>query len=380
MPRVRTARRLRSHVRRRSRLLLPAVAVLVAVGVAVFLVARPGPDNPRAGSTELASGSVHIEDRLPRSYRIAYRVEIFSGKEKTTTTSELFVHRPFESRAGDSVEAFTRHAERGSSFFIPPGPTITDRRPDAVLHDAVRDGYADKRELRRVTGRTCRVFRTGAGSTSPSLPPLERVRELTDVCVDEAGLILEEVTYGKGKIIRRSVATSVSEHPRVSDDTFRVPKPKGDPRQVGSVLELEPDSRLPGGTFWELPKSPKGFTFRGRYSVVPAGQPGFTDPLSRGNVITFVSEVWTDGADVLVIEQGATQGSEPFGPDRNARDVKAGKLGRGELRYSMSASEVRFLTGGTRFVTVRGTLAPSKLLAIARSLRGRPEGPLRVKR
>ena len=84
--------------------------------------------------------------------------------------------------------------------------------------------------------------------------------------------------------------------------------------------------------------------------------------------------------DVLVIDQGASRGgNEPFAEDPNARVVGAGDLGRAELIYSLRASQVRALTGGPRFVRVRGTLAPSRLLAIARSLEATKGGPLRVR-
>jgi hypothetical protein len=223
------------------------------------------------------------------------------------------------------------------------------------------------------------VYRIGASSSAPNLPPLREADDVTEVCVDEAGLVLEEVTYDGAEVSRRRVAVDVSERPRVPNDELDVPKPKGDPRQVGSVQQLENDSRLPGETFWVLGEEPKGFRFRGRYSVVPAGQPGFTDPTARGSVITFVSEVWTDGIDILVIDQGATQGDAPFADDPNAKEVDGGELGDGELLYSLFASEARFKMPGTRFVRVRGTLPPSDLVDIARTMEGVPGGPLRVK-
>ncbi len=354
-------------------------AALFAVVALVSWVLRPRSD-PREGSTVVADGRVRVGAPIPPTYRIVYRTEIRSGEDTTVSRSAVLVDRPFASRVGDSVESFARHAERQTSFWIPPGPTAADRRPDAVIDDAVDDGYIRARETRRVAGRLCRVYRAGGGSVSPSLPPLDRAKEFTDVCVDAAGVVLEEVAFSASEeITRRTVATSVTERPRLPERGIKAPKPQGDARTVGSVIELEPDSRLPGGRFWELGDAPKHFTARGRYSVVPAGQPGFTDPTARSSVITFLSEVWTRGPDVFVIEQGATRGSDPFGADPNARDVKVKGLGRGELRYSMTASEVRFDVGGTRFVRVRGTLPPSELLEIARDLRGVDGGPLRVK-
>jgi hypothetical protein len=358
----------------RQGLVAAAIFGLLAVG---SWVVRPRTD-PREGSAVIDSGTVKVGERIPRTYRIVYRThDLATGGP--ATTRELVVHRPFESRTDDGRSAFGRSAVGPASFHVAPGPPSGDLRPDAVLGDAIRNGYAVKRELRRVAGRLCRVYRIGAPSSSTSLPPLARAEDTTDVCVDEAGLVLEEVIYDGDEVGRRRVATSVTEEPRISDDTFDVPKPDADPRQIGSVQELEPDSRLPGGTFWQLPRSPKGFESRGRFAVVPAGQPGFNDPTAHSSVISFVTEVFTDGPDVLLVEQGATQGAAPFADDPDAPDVDIDGVGVGEVLYAMTGSEVRIRTEGSRFVRVRGTLPPSKLLAIARTLEGVDEGPLRVK-
>jgi hypothetical protein len=91
--------------------------------------------------------------------------------------------------------------------------------------------------------------------------------------------------------------------------------------------------------------------------------------MQRSSIIASVDDVWVDGADVLIVEQGGTLGGgEPFSADKNARSVHAGPLGDGELAYTLRSSEVRVRTGGGRFVIVEGTLSPSRLLAVARSL------------
>ena len=352
------------------------LALIALLGIVAYLVLSGG-DDARNGSERLPDGPVTMGRRIPDTYRIEYRVETVIDGKLSVGRSTTQVRRPFEGREDDATTTFARHAIRGSAFWVPPGPPEADRRPDAVLRDAVRDGYADERERRRVAGRTCRVYRIGASSSAPSLPPLRDADDVTDVCVDEAGLILEEVTFQGDEVSRRRVAASVSERP--SGRELDVAKPKGDPRQVGSVQQMQDDSRLPGGTFWELEESPDDFEFGGRYSVIPAGQPGFTDPTARGSVITFVSEVWTRGPDVFVIDQGATQGDPPFGEDPDARSIETDELGEGELLYSLFASEARFKLKGTRFVRVRGTLPPSELLEIARELEGVPGGPLRLK-
>ena len=341
----------------------------------VRTVSRP---DQRAGSVELSGGDVDISARVPRAYRIVYRVETTTKDGLTEQTEEALVRRPFASRLTTrdqaktplvTVSAFGVYSLSDQAFFVQPGAPDPDRRPAAVLPEAVRDGYAQRREVRRVAGRMCRVFRIGESSDAVSLPPIDDLGpDRSDICVDAAGLILEEVTFTDERMTKRRVATAVAEDPAIGDDDLDVAKPEGDPKVIGSVLELEDDSRMPADEFWELSEKPEGFRFRGRFAIVPPGQQGFQDPMARGTILAFMSEVWVDGSDVLVIDRGATRSTKPFEEDANARVVRAGKLGRGELRYALRESEVRVLTGGSSFVRVRGTIEPSRLLAIARSL------------
>ncbi|MEX2395217.1 MAG: hypothetical protein WD826_12145, partial [Actinomycetota bacterium] len=358
---------------------------LVGVGVGITIANRP--PNLRTDSEEIGDRPFEHAARARDAYRITYRVEIVRDEEVATSTDAVSVRRPFDalvrSRAGGNdlgdIEAgFGRYAVNDQVFAAQPGVPEPDRRPDAVLAEAVRDGYAEERELRRVVDRDCRIYRLGAGSDNVSLPKLVASKDRVDICVDEAGLILEEVTYADGEakgFTRRRLATRVEVEPRFPKDEFEIAELQGDARTVGSFKQLEDDSKLPGQEFWELADPPEGFEFVGRYAIVPPGQAGFSDPTARGSIVAFSSEAWRDGIDVFVIDQGAAQSAKPFADDPDARSVTAGELKDGELRYSLRESEVRFLTGGSRFVRIRGTLAPSRLLAIARSLESTPGGP-----
>ena len=361
-----------------------AAVLLVVIGIVVYFV-RPSTDD-RTGSEAVSEGRVDIGQRSPDSYRITYRVETYNDDEVTEATEVVTVKRPFDARvvtrdsrgkdARVTVNTFARYAIGGETFYVQPGAPEADLRPAAVLPDAVDDGYAEQRELRRVAGRLCRVYRIGDSTDSVSLPPLDDLGpDTSDVCVDSSGLVLEEATFTKDELTRRRIATKVDAGPAGAN--FNVKRPANKPAIVGSVLELERDSRLPGGDFWQLDDPPPGFKHRGRYAVVPPGQQGFSDVTARGSIITFLSEVWTSGSDAFTIDQGATQGTKPFEADPNARREKVGKY-EADVRYSARGSEVRWLTVRTRFVRIRGTLPPSRLLAIARSLETVPGGPLLV--
>ena len=374
-------------MRRRKRLI--ALALVLALAAIAVYVLRPGP-NLREGSVELSSGTVRVGERNPDSYRVVYRIESRAGGELVVSTERLFVRRPFESRqeswsgpppgtrrTSTSINAFGRIRFNDATFNVAPAPAPQDRRVDTSLEEAERGGYLDVRELRRVAGRTCRIHRIAGEGQSGSLLRLDDDAETyTDICLDEAGLLLEEVTVVDGDLLSRKVASEVDESPELNDGMFRAGETELEVRQGGgSVKQAQPASRPPG-TFWELPAQPRGFERRGRYAVIPP-QAGFDDPTQRSGIITFVTDVWVRGIDVLVVEQGATLGGrDPFAADPNARKVRVGDLGHGEVLYGLRTSEVRVLRKGGKFVRVFGTLEPSRLLAIARSLEEQPGGEL----
>lgn len=387
-PRVRSLyRRARYRVRRRKGLAtLAALAALVGIGVWVFW---PGPDL-RAGSEVVADGPASIAARTPSSYRIVYRDESRAGGELVVSTQTVSVRRPFEARVearsgpppgGKRValtaNAFARVKTERVVLATPPGPAPPDRRPDAFFAEAEKAGYAEQREARRVAGRRCRVYRLAGEPAAPTLAPVAEAKdEYTEVCIDEAGIVLEEVIFFEGKLLSRRVAERVFEEPELSDDLFAVGDPSLDVRQGGgSVRELAADSRPPE-KFWEPVAPPKGFEHMGRFTVVPP-QTGFDDPSQRNRLVAFTSDVWIDGNNIVVLEQGSTLGgTEPFGADPHARRVRVGALGRGELVYSFTSTQVRVRLEGGRFVRVFGTVPPSRLLAVARSLEEKEGGSL----
>jgi hypothetical protein len=361
----------------RKRLRLIAVVAGIALASVVAYALWPGP-NTRVGSVRSSSGTVNVSSRVPSAYRIVYRHEDRVGGGFSSSSEVFGVRRPFdardETRRGGklvvlTINGFARVNTGRALLAVPPAAANGDMRPDAFLGDAIRDGYALARERRRVAGRVCRVYRTAGESGPGSLPPVRDLRgNYIDRCFDASGLLLEEVSYVDGKLIDRRIATHVDEHPTFSDSDFDVGgTPIGAKVGGGSVKELTPDSRPPG-SFWELPRPPAGFAHKGRYAVIPP-QSELTDPQKRTSIVATVDDVWVHGPDLLIVRQGGTLGGgEPFGKDANARRVSVGALGSGDLLYALRSSQVRVSTGKGHFVVVEGTLAPARLLAIARSL------------
>ncbi len=380
-------RRVRWRVRRRPRLVALVAIVIIAGLVAYFL--RPGPDL-RAGSVELPPGSLEVGARRPSSYRVVYRIESRAGGETVVSTERMWVRRPFESRVESwtgeppgrrrtnvTIGNFARLKVGNGVFATPPAPAPQDYRPGAVLEEAGAEGYVDARERRRVADRVCRVYRHAGDAGSAMLTRLAEAEDYSETCFDAAGIALEEVSTIDGKPLLRRVAVEVEEEPDIPRRFFRTGDPELSVRQGGgSVREVDKTSRNEG-TFWELAGSPEGFEHTGRYASIPP-QTGFDDPTQRSGIIAFTSDVFRGGIDTFVIEQGATLGgAAPFQEDPDARRVRAGDLGRAELLYGLRSSEVRVLRKGGRFIRVIGTISPSRLLAVARSLEEKEGGTLR---
>jgi len=363
------------------------VPVLVAAGVGAYVLTRP---DPRAGSERLPDGSVAVASRTPDAYEIVYRVEDHGPDGLIVSTERVTVRRPFESRTealegeppggepiGVQESALSRFAtgvgER-AVFAIPPSVAAADRRIDRFLGRALDEGVAEERERRRVAGRDCRIVRVGATPGARTLGTLDGANAWTEVCLDEAGLVLEEVVFEDGRMRSRKLAVEVGESPDLPPAPFVDEDPTLGVREGGGLVRpVAADSRPPG-TFWELGEVPSGFEHIGRFAVVPP-QTGFDDPMARPRITASVVDVWTRGADVLLIDQGGTlEGGQAFDDDPNGIRVDGGQLGDGELLLTPQGAESRFLLGGGDFVRVYGTLSPEEIIGAALALEEREGG------
>lgn len=360
---------------------------------------HPSPDHTQAigrdGSVDVGDGQASrpIEIvRSPASFRITYRLEELGtgGRSVDVSTDVVSVRRPWESRldtkkgappGGDvlssQVAAFARRStvpEAGngepSTLELAPAIPASDVRAAPVLAAALEHGVVERREVREVAGRRCQVYRSGA-SLAATVYTKPTDDEYGDTCVDEAGLVLEEVLVFAGRATFRRVATTVEEDVALTDDLFAVQGGSIAVRDGGGrVRRLQEDS-FPPGEVLVLPAPPEGFTHQGRYSVVPAQPENFgDDPTRAANRRAGTVDVWVHGIDVLVLDQGGTlYGAEPFtiDPTRPAVDL-GGVAGTGELLLGGLGAEVRSLRGNGKYVRVYGTLTPDELVDVARSL------------
>ncbi|HEX7166779.1 MAG TPA: hypothetical protein VF230_07350 [Acidimicrobiales bacterium] len=390
----------RPHVRR--------VATVVAAALAVSTLTacwnRDDDDDAGAGAPLRFEGRV-IEgapdlafDALPASYEVTYAIDDVSGGTRERRFELVVVDRPWASRLEGirrpgrpavtaEVGTFGRRSigvDDALVLAMPPSLAPADVRIDAAVDDASARGLLLRREVRetRLAAGRCQVFRSADGLAASPLAPMDAgAKSYVESCIDERGIVVEELEVVDGKVVKhklleRAIADDVDDADRAR---LRV---DGTPIEVrsggGSILPLTPESRLPNG-MWELPAGePSGWTRKGRFSVIPPQPENFTDPTREGARVSGVADVWERGIDVLLVEQGATlRAVDPFPPiGEGAETIDLGPLGTAEVIVSLRMSELRVRRRGGAYVRVIGTLAVTELEAVARALAEQPGGEL----
>lgn len=249
---------------------------------------------------------------------------------------------------------------------VPPALGTSDLRPDAALDEAVERGLVERREVREVAGRRCRVYRLGSSASDGTLVPVgTKPGEHADVCVDGQGLVLEEWWVQGEEPLRHRLAVEVDIGPVDDDFTLdgeRVPLLPPTEGSVEATDRVDVEVELP---------DPPGFRPLGRYAVTAAQlrQPGAA---ATPEPVTTLVDVWTRGPDFLALDQGRLQ----IEPAPHGIAVEIPDLGPGELLLDLRATELRFTTASGATVRLYGTLPPGQLLDLAATLRpaGTPPG------
>lgn len=361
--------------------------MVLALAAGVWLLSSDGAD-PRAGSSPVDDPDADVQPVPPPDrYRIDYRVEVGPAGEALVSADRLLVERPFASRletyggpepdgepVSVEVAAFGRLRAQSETapdavvLAVPPAPGRSDTRILDALPAALADGAVEAREVRTVLGRRCRVHRSAFPLAVGDLVTAPSAQDHTDTCIDGAGLVLEEVSVADGARVSRRIAIDVELDPDLDEELFAVGEPTLDADEGGGFLaELVPGSRAPGD-FHEPAGPPDGFELRGRYAVVPPQAENFGDDTRRDQRRTFVSDVFVDGADVVVLDQGSTLGNvEPF-QGLQGTTVEIEGFEEGTLTYGRGGPVVLVRLGHGRFLRARGTVEPEVLVALLESL------------
>ena len=382
------------------------LAVVLVAGAATFAITRSG------GSTEkvtLTSPTVSVGDGLitistpPSTYNLTYRIETFGDDGQSTTTEDTTVRRPFDgsvaSKEGEPPGAAEQwHAlsnfgvysdttagtgangeQSGSTTRVQkalPQSALGDFRLDATLDDLITAGTFVRGETRSVLGRNCQVYRTGQPLESFGVAAATET-DYTDACIDEAGLMLEEVSVQSGKLATRLIATQVTTTPTITDTTFAI---TGTPTALadgGTELNPIDAATAPAPVYWRLDAPPDGYTLQGRYVLRHAANPttdatGTTTTTVAGTAPTIVDsyvDVYVAGINTIIVTQGPSAG-EPSAPTTGGITGDVGTLG--------ATTTVAGLTGSTLvahpttpdgwYLHVAGTVNLATIQQIAQSL------------
>lgn len=388
-----------------GRWLLPTVAlfVLVPIALAVSTAVRgDGGDGDdaddgrgraaavrRHGSKLVApSGAPALEIATPAlgSYDITYRLTR-AGGGATSSRERVRVRRPFDGRVTTTAPGASASTDRLSRLGalvlptgsgvrrleVPPALAASDLRFDIVLADAMEDGLIERREQRQVAGRRCQVYRFGSTVLSGEIVSVhERPGEHADVCVDTAGLLLEEHWVKDGRVLRQKVALAVETEPELDADTFTTvdEQPLAASEGNGLFRAVDPASAVEG-TSWVV-EPPVGFTFVGRFvvqeprlDISQGGQAlGAEAPTSIQQ-----ADVYTRGADALVVSTIVEADASAAAAPPAGAPVDAGPFGAARLTVDLRGNAVTTAPVAGRSLRVFGSMSPGELVAVLRSAR-----------
>lgn len=391
-----------SHRRRRVRRFILAViggAAVLLVAVIVFVRSRPEPAVSKsmiAALVEGADGALAITDG-PGSYSVTYRVETYSDGSGTVTTQDFAIRRPFDSRivskadappGGDeqwsvtsSIGRYQQSAqgEAATAEVSAPMSALGDYRLDASLSDLVADGTFVLGDRRSLLGRQCQVYRTGSTLESYSVAaPTET--DYSDVCIDAAGLMLEELSVASGEVTQHQIATAVDLAADVGDDDFTISATPTDLAGGGSELEDIDMTTAPVPGFWSFAEVPAGYELQHRYVL----RQTVTDPSSdtsdtTGDTTTTTAptstvaesyiDVYVDGTNVVTIRQGPSS-VDPGLDSSVSYDASTANLGAVETTSGVTGSVVSAAPTSPAdwFIQVTGTIPRAELLAMVEGL------------
>lgn len=366
----------RRVVRRKRRLKVAAVvAVIAVVAGTVTVLALRGDEEPsrdlRAERVPGATGRLAISGQ-PASYRAVYRAEGYEGSTATVSTEEVSVQRPFDGRVSiregeppggaarfegrSSFAVYANYSDAGAAQVAGDAPTVAlgDVRVATSLDELVDQGLFVVGDRRRLLGRECQTYRTGSPLQGLKITAPTGI-DYVDVCLDETGLVLEEVAIVGDKLTQRLTAVSLEPGAPLDQSIFAIEGERVGPDQGGAEVTEVDRTVAPTPGYWGLDAVPAGFTHRGRYLVAGEGSSHV--------------DVYVRGVDILTVRQGLPAGEPDLTDAGPGRGIDLGPLGTGQLLLRSIGPTLVAHPAAEAFVHVTGTLAPAELQAIAGSLR-----------
>jgi hypothetical protein len=332
----------------------------------VLIVRRSG-----NGSQDVSLHSALVPDpssdfavsSTPSAYRVVYRVDSYDQTGHVSTDTEVFdVRRPFdaaiEGKAGappgtsqqwKSVSNLGLYSDSSSggnaqTYHVLPQTALADLRLDATLGDLVKEGIFTPRERRRVLGRECQVYRTGAPLETFSTAKATAT-DYADACIDRSGLLLEEVSVVGGKLGGRMLATSADDAATPTDATFAIPGPPAALADGGVELTTLDLDKAPTPGYWTL-GVPPGYQHKARYHLrqqkTPASsstQAPATTQAPKPTIVESYVDVYVNGTKVITVQQGKKDAEQaPDASDPTAQKAMVGHLGSVDTRTGLTGN------------------------------------------
>lgn len=369
-------------------------AVVVCAGLLAVVATSGGDDTPPATTTTAAPSSSTASSSTttepppepidlaaltaepfavdpPGSYRIVYDVEENALRREETWT----VRRPYESlvvgsRGGVVVDGtatsitdlYRYFSDREAWFVIQPERhrAAFDHHPLTAMATMVALGLAEETGEGEFVGRPCAVFVTGSplGSGSVSPPGDER----TEVCIDDAGLVLHERWEIGGDIVSERTATSVETDPAIDPAVFDpVPVIEDAPELealVGASIAVAADQETIDALRTDI-AIPERYTLDAtvfRASTSDAGSTGAAETV----------RFYADGADLIELVE-VTVGGPAELDGGGARPVEIDGFEEVWFDADFRASAIRARLTDSSFVEIRGT-DPRQLVELLQSI------------
>jgi hypothetical protein len=359
--------------------LVPALLAVVVVGVLVLVVARSTAGDDEGASTTAAPTTasttseapttttttlpdpVPVEDLLvpgpavhaPQAYRITYEI-VENG---LTRTEEWTVQRPYASlilsRRGDNLLEGTSTSRdklqtylAGRSGWLVIQPELHraafDQHPAAAVGAMEALGLVEVRGQEEHMGRTCTVYRTGQPpSAGAATAPSEAER--TDVCIDDAGLVLHERWEIGGSVVVERTATALELEPEIDQATFE-PGPVVDAddalSRVFSTIAVEADEETLERLETVVPV-PEGYT-----------EDGAVFRASEGGVGAEIVRFYSSGPSLLEVAEVFVDGDADLSSQAAVR-VEVERFGEVWFEPGFRSSSLRARTGESSYVDLR---------------------------
>jgi hypothetical protein len=373
--------------KRRNKIAIGAAAVVVVAAViTTFLLWPESEPTIELTSPVIGRDSAPLAIRSDvGSYNVSYEVRVIADTGEIEHHFEkLSVRRPFDAHitfyageTADAAEEFESVVNLGLSSESSAGgdPEVrqslpaagrADVRLDVTLDDLVKSGYFTAREQRRVVGRPCTVYRTGRTvESNVAAKPTET--DYVDVCVDEAGLMLEEMSVNGGKVSLRVLATEVTETPTFAVDEFAITHTPLGTADGAAVLNEIDKAVSPNANLLKLPTPPAGFEHKARYLLreAPTAEVAATGVAPTND--SYV-DVYVNGTKTIVIHQGPTA-HEPSLDTTDAQPVDLGLWGEGKLVLGITGHVVSVNPTGQWFIHLTASITATELQNVATQLR-----------